>query len=664
MKMPLKNKDGRKGGITVFLCLILVSVIVTGGILVDAARLALARSVLDRAAESALRSVMAGYDTNLSGQYGLFALETSDRKRLEEGIRRYIRLNTGSEMFIGTGSSPGLLMDEDSITIRCGDSITDISVFKSQILDFMEIRGVLHASENIIDMLSGNSFTAGLSFMKKEKLLRENRKKLIDEIESINCAVNEAEKEMPNISGSDGFRRIEAIFENIFKSADVLGSVTQEYEEAYNESEIERTDGFEFGGVAEKAAELAEAASCNVLHAAEAASEAERYEALLNEEFQALERNRHKESELRAERCLETNDEIKSKIDQKLDGLKKSAEQTDERISALNAGISELINEVPFSSFDLILYEEAENTESGYSPDEEPKNSWYGLVSIFTGSQGDFFDNIDPSWLNTDEYDENEIGSGPDIETDLDQGSTPVPGESIAEQQCEFGINILEKIMEAGRAAADKVMITEYLTANYSSFTSPSSVSAGSYLRKGEIEYLIWGGLSQSGNILKCAGCVWSLRFAISLIDYFVRSLNPHPVYRLIYAAAKAAVKACSDTVSLYLGHKVPLIPSAGLMNNDYADYLRIFLLMTMASDEKKILERALQLIRINRMKAGCNSQLSCFATKFEISVRAEVRLMFTGLLLPPGIRSRKKDGFYCSINSKTEMSYMDDTCR
>jgi hypothetical protein len=80
----------RKGSITIFATIVMSVIIAFVGVLVDAARVRMARPVIAFGVESSLDSVLAGYEETLKDLYGIFAMAKDDPEMLQEEFENYL----------------------------------------------------------------------------------------------------------------------------------------------------------------------------------------------------------------------------------------------------------------------------------------------------------------------------------------------------------------------------------------------------------------------------------------------------------------------------------------------------------------------------------------------------------------------------------------------
>ena len=77
----MKVYNNNRGAISVFLIIIFLSLLMLSGLFVDICRVMAAERKVQNALDTAVRSVLAQYDDELVGQFGLFAVSTVDKKK-------------------------------------------------------------------------------------------------------------------------------------------------------------------------------------------------------------------------------------------------------------------------------------------------------------------------------------------------------------------------------------------------------------------------------------------------------------------------------------------------------------------------------------------------------------------------------------------------------
>lgn len=149
----------KKGAITVFMILITTSILTLGGTLIDLGRIVLANYTVSSAAETATRSLMANYDADLAGEYGLFAIEKTEDNTKE--FNKYLKRNLNADdNNKATGKNFSLLkfknasLIESETTVVYEKPISDQKVFKQQVLDYHVPRTIVIAADRVISQVT------------------------------------------------------------------------------------------------------------------------------------------------------------------------------------------------------------------------------------------------------------------------------------------------------------------------------------------------------------------------------------------------------------------------------------------------------------------------------------------------------------------------------
>lgn len=177
--MDLRRQDG---AVTVYLLVIFLVIIALAGTMVDGARLRIGESQVNRAAEGAVMSALAGYLTPLKEDYGLFALAQNDPEQLGTIIEQYMK----GTLMSGLGEDKedyANLFDfsiEDTTVTPCYN-LTENEVLRRQIVEFMKYR----APKQIAEDMAGKAGLFGIAEELKKagnssKAL--NRKMELDEL--------------------------------------------------------------------------------------------------------------------------------------------------------------------------------------------------------------------------------------------------------------------------------------------------------------------------------------------------------------------------------------------------------------------------------------------------------------------------------------------------
>lgn len=187
--MDMRTIQKNRGAVSIFLILVLVPCIAISCIFVDLARVQLARSMAESAADLALNTLLTNYDADLSEYYGLIGSE----QKISD------HFNAAKEYFLRNTQSQGLSEDEvtllyDSIKNLYDDSVVvdllrtsnqaasiqpvenanlgNAALLKDSIVEFMKYRGPIEIASGIIERLKTSGF-AELQDAEKNKPLKE-----------------------------------------------------------------------------------------------------------------------------------------------------------------------------------------------------------------------------------------------------------------------------------------------------------------------------------------------------------------------------------------------------------------------------------------------------------------------------------------------------------
>lgn len=173
--MNMKNKKTR-GAVSVFLVMILVPCIVVTSVFVDLGRVHMSKSMAESSSDLALNSLLTNYDSDLNEWYGMVASCQSINEFYEESAKFFLR----------TLSSQGLSDDEiyllsdyyahatnddtiyDLLQVECqtetsgmitavsGANLSNSTLIKEQVVEFMKYRAPIELTTSIIDRLNSD----------------------------------------------------------------------------------------------------------------------------------------------------------------------------------------------------------------------------------------------------------------------------------------------------------------------------------------------------------------------------------------------------------------------------------------------------------------------------------------------------------------------------
>ena len=134
--------SSKKGTVSVFLTLILASILLLVGLFIHAASQVAGKSYADAVFDLAGRSILSEYDINLYEIYGIFGVHTNESEA-ENKIKNYADYsfhdNTIKEMTRRRKYMDTLKLNLKSVRVDLkGYSLTDVELFEHQILEYMK----------------------------------------------------------------------------------------------------------------------------------------------------------------------------------------------------------------------------------------------------------------------------------------------------------------------------------------------------------------------------------------------------------------------------------------------------------------------------------------------------------------------------------------------
>jgi len=161
----------QRGALTVFLSIILSVMIFFSGAIVEGSRIRIAETQVKRALENAVGSVLAGYDSRLKEDYGLFALASENENYVTKQISFFTSfvLNPKTNLSDATLLSYYILNEGnhfwnlqdyniDAIHINLSHSLNNNEVLEGQILEFMKYRAPIQIASRFSIVELQNEF--------------------------------------------------------------------------------------------------------------------------------------------------------------------------------------------------------------------------------------------------------------------------------------------------------------------------------------------------------------------------------------------------------------------------------------------------------------------------------------------------------------------------
>jgi len=658
------NKE--KGAITVFLALIFMSLIIFAGTVIDIVRIAAADRKVQSVLNSSARSVLAGYDSELVGEYGIYGVNAATGT-VKNDFYRYLSVNL-KEYHKGINFI-NITVDPKDIEIQGMSSLLEDEAFKKQVQEYMKYRTPVTATLNLVEQLKNIKLDKKVDFAKAEKNTRSKAKELRTKANEVNARLAGIKKNITDISAKKLEEIKNELLEALSISSLIYGENGEGLLEEYIQSVEDTNSKAEEGECIKNQSQEFESIQGNSKNLAPRLKEclAEVNETIqtvkpMQKELETLQKElddlKDDLAELKEELSdIEEDEEassedaesIKAEIDkakEDIDNVKNKIEQLESRIAEEMSRLKTKLGEFSFEGY--FLKEEA--VELADKKTEELKS--------FISKKKDEIEKVllrrlKKDWLITaEEFDKSSLIIGEDFnEMDEKAFYKSSMQEKEAEKSNDTIVKSMEKLAEAveeaASGAAEKVNTVEYIMDKFTFLTSKTE--RNHYLRKGEVEYIISG--SDTGKayssiknteyyiVTNVLLQVWALRFAIDTIDEFVRSPIIFPPQRLVFALIEGALDSSLDMFNMLNGEEVPICPkSFTAVKLKYSDHLKILLLM---KPEEEILRKARQLMQVNIKQVVDSStgvvrsdfRLGDYSTVISASVEAKVNLFFLPLL-------------------------------
>lgn len=143
---------GNKGKITVFLCLLIVSMLLVGLTALEITRIHMDRAKVIEASKGAMENLKADYNVRLFEDYHLLLLDRTyagaGEGALEERVIDYLDYTlNGDEKDV-------FVIDEAALTDYVSIMDNDCQVLKAQIIEYMKLYSEIYAVESLVDMIT------------------------------------------------------------------------------------------------------------------------------------------------------------------------------------------------------------------------------------------------------------------------------------------------------------------------------------------------------------------------------------------------------------------------------------------------------------------------------------------------------------------------------
>ncbi|MDD4503447.1 MAG: hypothetical protein PHS15_01305 [Clostridiaceae bacterium] len=659
------NKQ-ESGAITVFLALIFMSLIIFAGTVIDIVRIAAADRKVQSVLNSSARSVLADYDSELIGSYGIYGINTS-ADAVKDDFYRYISVNL-EERHKGI-SFINIKIDREDVEIQGIDSLLKDETFKRQVQEYMKYRTPIIEAFSLVEQLKNIKLDKKVDFAKSERTTRDKARELRTKANEVNARLIGIKKKMVDLSAE----KLEEIKNELSEALTISGSICDksgeglldEYIQSREDANSKAEEGEcignqsrEFESIRGDSENLTPGlqkylteVNKTLLIVKPLQKELKPLKEELDDLKDDLDELKKELSDIQKDdnSSSEEADSIRDEIDEVRDDIYKVKDKIEQLESRIKREILELKRKLEgFSLEGYTLKDEA--VQLADKKAEELKKSISQIKENITKV---LLRRLERDWLiSTEEFDNSNLIIGEDFSS-MDENTHY--NSSMQEEEAEKSNDTILKSMEklakaiegAASTAVEKINTIEYVMDKYTFLTSKTE--RNHYFRKGEVEYIISGvDTEEAYTTLKNTEYyvvanvllqVWALRFAIDTIDNFIGSVIVFPPQRLAFALAEGALDSSLDMFNMLNGEEVPICPkSFTAVKLKYSDHLKILLLM---KPEEEILRKARQLMQVNIKQlvdtktghARTDFRLGDYSTVISARVEAKVNLFFLPML-------------------------------
>ena len=630
-----------QGAVSVFLLLIFLGMLMLAGLVVDISRVMVAERKVQTALNTAVRSVLADYDEELVGQYGIYGVPYTTRQA--EDLQRYFLVNLIEKE--ETFHFLRFNQDDLKITGKVEKSLLNDGAFQEQIMEYMKYKAPVMVTQNVLDI-----FLKG-AFGKKADLL-ESAQPSGKTLDSILITQVDLKKALKNATRNSAKKALDQLLdlETIEQAQKDLAALMKEYEkqlQANNRQvqEIEtavteawRADSDEESGTG---APGGEGNAGNT-----PAVKAQGGKFTLPPDLQTLKKELQelpgiiKHNRALLEQIAELEEEEQA-LTEEIAALAQAGESTQaarEKRKQLRAEIKALnqqlkpLPQISDLSIQNKLPPALEKTE------KKAKEFLREQVEAFLGRKISAGNPV--TRLITDEEfraANNRGASQPPAQEQgmfaydekMAQWNEKAAGE-LEENVFTYLKELTATLQQIAIGGVEKIYLTEYIMDKHTFITSPTQ--RGHYFNKGEVEYILFGRPAERDNIFLAFLSIWQLRFAVNVVDSFFTNPAPTFLSRLGTALVEGFICATNDLTNMYAGRGAPLCDSLKTLPTrlSYSDHLRLLLLMR---SEKEQLDRIRQLMQINIRQTKEDFLLKDYGTRVEATAEISIDLWFASLL-------------------------------
>ena len=245
----MRNRKGTRGAISVFLAMILVPCIVISSVFVDLSRVHLSKAVAESSADLALNSLLTNYDADLKDWYGMVASCQNIEEFYQTSAEFFIRALKSQGMseseiillsdYYANATSDDTIYDllkvesktEPSamITEVKGANLSNATLVKDQIVEFMKYRAPIEITVNLVDRFKNDgSVSQAIEAEKNEPLVESKQEFYETEGELLEAAFSsyKAIKKYWNAGKDFKNESLEAVYSNLETYKQIYKDIT------------------------------------------------------------------------------------------------------------------------------------------------------------------------------------------------------------------------------------------------------------------------------------------------------------------------------------------------------------------------------------------------------------------------------------------------------
>lgn len=668
-----------KGAISIFLIIILMSSTIFGGFFIDASRIVVAERKTQNVLNSAARSVMAEYDENLVGEFGIYALNKDSDKEFNRYLETNIKERHKGIRFID--------YKIESYEIEGVQELLSSDSLNEQIMEYMKYKAPVIATVRVIDKFkrafSTNATKAYKSVKNTDAAFKTAKQSVNNVVGSIKQFAASALKSQISDLANAGVEDICDGIDNLIEKSEEMVNKTTEAQNDINTygTNIDNVNKEIVGVVNEYESDSSPAEKTNVddvklINSFESTSEKKGIKDQIAESESSIKDNITRLQGLKAQVQPLVNKVIEKKAiikqnDNQIDGYRsriaaelskvppsepnsgviescnKAISELNNQNAVLRKEISDLTNQInkllngiqlkDIVSIDKLEDPSNENVDTkDFKAFETIKKTIEGFQSLLLPVSSNWF--VSAEDVQSAVQAQTASISNMENETSFGVTKAMTQMDSLSNLFTSITSLLSDLLSKGSTKVAENVYQTEYIMDKFTFVTS--TTERDHYWRRGEVEYVIFGNKSAIANMSAGVGSVFAIRFVINAFTEFFTSKVPELLTRIITSLAIGLAQSIEDMIKLLGGENgdtgmVPVCRKLPKLEVSYSDHLRLLLLM--AGDKK--LERIKDLMQIDVINIeksdgnGTGFRLKEYNTSVSAETKVSVNLLFLPML-------------------------------